>query len=221
MDVGLAKFFLDVFKEIRSLVVSNKTTKSDVALGSFLKLYGSGKRLVALASQFLQNVDKGSVEITDKECDKLIILIKEIHAFGQLFRELNLFAIDIFRPGLGDALDKVVGADTDLLASFKYDIVPEFSLDNRDIPKIVSSYVENFHVYSPGGLRWELEESGPLATFWLKQQDPWANMEDLPKADIVSAVETAVPVFKELTEAVATTIREHWEFSDLLKVDEL
>jgi len=218
--VAIGKLFVDVTKEIRTALQERKKDAiNPIELGSLLALYGSATRLGGYSAEIRRIVGLDPSEIGKNEEQFLIQFFREIHFFGENLKNMNLCVIDIYYPGLGENLCRVIRHEINVLRYFESKLVPAYNINTQEIPKILHLFLSHYNGYLG---QWENEFylQRRITTYMGFEEDIVEGILD--DVELRKALVSLTYALDECRIMIANIVRENWDFKELIgtrKVD--
>jgi hypothetical protein len=200
MEIALAAFVLDVLKEIRDSITKAKGQRQDlIAKGTFLELYGSATRLLGQAEQI------GALR--GKSSSKLLLpgalreFFMEVRKFGAILSRANAYAIEVYHPGLADALTAVRGRDIEMISTFEK-IGAQFGLNESELQRVRTLYL-NFDALGPNSATFE------------EARWEYRSFHSFAEPDVLEAFDQLSECLGPFCQVLADVIRQSWDFKEL------
>lgn len=135
---AIGQLFLELSKEIRAILRGRERKRMSLAgVGSLLQLYGSSIRLQGLSLQLREALKHTSDRIDDTDRELLHEFVEEVKAFGEHLREIDLYTIDIYAPGLSRLLNEARGNDHEVLVALYSGQLTKSSISKRKVRGIL------------------------------------------------------------------------------------
>jgi hypothetical protein len=213
---ALGNLFIDLIKEIRIAIKERKNdAKELIQAGNLLILYGSATRLSDYSAKVKHILELESKEICKNDKQVFNIFLSEIQFFGINLKNTNLSAIDIYYPGLGRELNRLINGDILLLVYFRDKLAPSYDINTKKIPKILDVFLRN---YGPMGY-WcqETFDWHAYPGFWQDFAYPELPENCLDNFELRREIVSFIDTLEECRNIIANIIRENWDFKELTK----
>jgi hypothetical protein len=91
-----------------------------------------------------QSVGSDIVAFSHEEQRLLTKFFNELVTFDQELKELNMFVIDVYYPGLTQDLISVVGNDVDIYYYYTDRLMPKYGLQEAELPVSLITFLETW-----------------------------------------------------------------------------
>jgi len=200
-----AEMFLNIAEQARATLIGRRIDQGSI--GELIELYGCSKKLTARMRKVQDLIRAGATESREgakanpQLRSALSDFFNELSVFDVALSKLGFMTVDVYYPGLSDAIHSAVGGDVDFAYYYNKTLVPKFGLKRRKLPLAFLDLLGTIN-----GDRGYMPVLAGMAA-----RDVGDESVQVPDLEHLCAA------LLRCQELIGTIVRENWSFRDVLE----
>lgn len=195
---SIVKILVDLVRALRDESSTPTKHVTPVTAGGLMEIYGlltKLEELVPKAAQVLERADEQKRERHDQQVVQRCF--DTIYEVVLRVRDLDLDILNLYYPGIGEAIRGTMHREDSMIRQFTNRIAPAYGLDIPSLPKSLQVFLHSFST-----------------DHWLWEGD-YYYYRDIGKVSPQDLLQNVGASCKELRAIVGTMLREQWTLKDL------